>query len=202
MSAPQIRFYTAQELELLAETFIKEFHKPPESIPVEIDLIVQRDLHIDILPFSCLESKYGLHGYLALSLKTIYIEQYIMDVDNFERRYRFILAEEIAHLILHKELFSGVKEPEDYFKALDKITEFEHGRMDLDAKRLAEGILLPAEIFRKETLRVLADLPKTNEPPIIKRMKLFYKLADMFNISEEAISYRYRHLGLSTQFEV
>lgn len=149
MPTPQIKFYAPQALESLAEAFLDEFDKPVDSLPVEIDLIIQRDLKIEIIPFISLEQRYGLHGYLALSLKTIYIDQYIMDTDSFERRYRFTLAEEVAHLILHKNLFAGVKIPEDYLETFDKISEGERLRMDLDAKRLAEAILMPAELFRK-----------------------------------------------------
>jgi hypothetical protein len=69
MHSPVIKFYLPQALEQLAEIFIEKFHTPSDSLPIEVDVIAQRDLGIEIMPFSCLELKFGLHGYLALSLK-------------------------------------------------------------------------------------------------------------------------------------
>ncbi|MEW6009571.1 MAG: ImmA/IrrE family metallo-endopeptidase [Candidatus Omnitrophota bacterium] len=196
MASPKISFYTPQELETFAEVFLEKFHKPADSLPVEIDTIVEADLDIRILPFSCLEQNYGLHGYLALSLKKIYIDQYIMDEDNFERRYRFTIAEEVAHSLLHKDLFKDVKTPKEYLDALDKISESAHAQMDIDAKRLAEAILMPAVLFRKESLRIATEIGKNNKTG---KSSLFSKLADKFNVSIEAVGYRFRHLGLATQ---
>jgi len=196
MPHPKIRFYTPQELETFAEIFLEKFYSSGESLPVEIDTIVEADLDIRILPFSCLEQKYGLHGYLALSLKKIYIDQYIMDEESFERRYRFTVAEEVAHSLLHKDLFKDVTTPEEYMVALDKITETEHARMDIDAKRLAEAILMPADLYRKECLKIATEISGKNKST---KSVLFLRLANEFNVSEEAVGYRFRHLGLDSQ---
>lgn len=199
MPHPRIRFYFPQELETFAEVFLEKFHNPPDSLPIEIDTIVEADLDIRILPFACLEQKYGLHGYLALSLKKIYIDQYIMDDDSFERRYRFTVAEEVAHSLLHKDLFKDVTTPEEYLIALDKITESEHARMDIDAKRLAEAILMPADLYRRECLKIATEIVDKNKP--VKAI-LSLRLASKFNVSEEAVGYRFRHLGLATQIDL
>lgn len=199
MPSPKIRFYSPQELETFAEVFLDKYHKPPESLPVEIDTIAEADLKIGVIPFSSLEFLSGLHGYLALSLKRIYIDQRIMDEDIYERRYRFTVAEEIAHLLLHKELFSEVETPKDYFDVLDKISEREHARMDIDAKRLAEAILMPAELFRKKCINAATNLK--GKTPVTKGM-LFKKMANLFAVSEIAVDYRYWHLGLRGQIEI
>jgi len=199
MPAPHIRFYSPQELETFADAFLKKFHRPFDSLPVEIDTIVEADLDIRILPFSCLEQRYGLHGYLALSLKKIYIEQYIMDEESFEKRYRFTVAEEVAHLLLHKDLFKDVETPQEYLNTFDKITESEHTRMDMDAKRLAEAVLMPAEIFRRECLRLITE-SKSRQ---VNTKPTFYSiLANKFNVSEDAIGYRFWHLGLYNQISL
>ena len=195
MSDLPIKFYTHQELESIAEVFVENFHKPEDSLPVEIDTIVEADLDIRIYPYSSLEDLHGLHGYLALSLKKIYVDQNIMDSDLFERRYRFTVAEEVGHYMLHKYLFAGVETPEDYINAYGRISAKEYGKMDMDAKHLGGAILMPTELFRKECLSYA-----TNTPGITSDV-LFKYLAGQFNVSPLAVYYRFRLLGLKEQID-
>lgn len=191
---PIVSFYSPQELETFAEVFLQKYASPIQ-IPIDIELIIEKNIGISILDCE-LELNYGLHGYLALSLKTIYIERFIMDSDNHEKRYRFILVEEIGHLILHKNLFKGVKTPEDYINALDQISEAEHKRMDMDAKRLGEAILMPAESFRKAALDVAMSSSRRTMPELRKIV------GEFFNVSEIAVFYRFSHLGLAKQIKL
>ncbi len=199
MPSPKIHFYTPQELEAIAEVFLKKYHHPPDSLPVKIYTIAEADLKIEVYPFLGLEREYGLQGYLALSLRRIRIDQRIMDEDRYERRFRFTVAEEIAHLILHKELFEGVETPEDYIDAHDKISERENTRMDMDAKHLAEAILLPTELFTKQTLKFAIASKKNVQ---LTKEGLFKKLADIFVVSTSVVDYRFWRLGLGRQIEL
>lgn len=195
MSNLPIKFYTHQELETMAEVFLEAFHKPQDSPLVEIDMIVEADLDIRILPYSNLETFHGLHGYLALSLKAIYIDQNIMDSDLFERRFRFTVAEEVGHYMLHRDLFAGVKTPDDYLNAVDRISSKEYAKMDIDAKYLGGAILMPSEIFRKESLDYATNATKVIEDELFKR------LSNKFNVSTHAVSRRFKVLGLKDQIE-
>ena len=191
---PAVSFYSPQELETFAEVFLEK-HALPLQIPVDIELIIEKNLGISIIDAD-LEEHYGLHGYIAISLETIYIERFIMDSPNHEKRYRFILAEEVGHLILHKDLFKGVKTADDYIAALDKISEAEHKRMDIDAKRLGESILMPAGAFRKCALDVSVS---TGTMTMAKLREI---VGDFFNVSEAAVHYRFKHLGLVSQIKL
>lgn len=195
MSNLPIKFYTHQELETFAEVFLDNFHKPKNSFPIEIDVIAEADLKIGIYPFSELEERYGLHGYLALSLEKIYVDQKLMDLDLFEKRYRFTVAEEIGHYVLHKNIFDGVKTPEDYMDAYGKISAKEYAKMDMDAKHLGGAILMPSDLFRKKSLEYATSVPVLNSG------SLFRHLSNLFNVSPLAIYHRFRVLGLKEQIE-
>ena len=65
----------------VAEIFVSKFNNPQNRIPIEIDLIAERDLNISIIDFSMLKEKYGLEAFLALGKKTIYIDTALMDID-------------------------------------------------------------------------------------------------------------------------
>ncbi|MBI4680411.1 MAG: ImmA/IrrE family metallo-endopeptidase [Nitrospirae bacterium] len=195
MSDLPIKFCTHQELETIAEIFLDAFHKPKDSLPVEIDVIVEADLDIGIYPYSELQERHGLQGYLALSLKKIYVDRNIMDSDLFERRYRFTIAEEVGHYMLHKNIFADVKTPEDYIDAYGRISAKEYAKMDMDAKHLGGAILMPTELFRKESLAYATNTPGLTSD------ELFKYLSGVFNVSPLAVYHRFRVLGLSEQIE-
>lgn len=195
MPSPSVQFYSPQAIEQLAETIIEKFHRPSDSLPVEIDVIAERDLRVNIMPFSGLRQR-GLHGYLALSRKTIYIDEYLMNEDYCENRYRFTVAEEVGHLLLHTELFKNVATPDDYFKALDRITTSEVAQMDSEAKHLGEAILMPAELFRARALSYANESSKSGP---LKKSEVYQKLSIDFMVSTEAVNYRFSHLGLCHQ---
>jgi len=193
MSDPFIRFYTVAELEEFAQVFISEFHKPADILPIEIDLITERDLGISVISFSMLRERYGLEAFLALGKKTIYIDTALMDSDAYINRYRFTIAEEISHRILHGDLFKNVENIEEYFSALDKIRHFEQAQMDKDAKYLASAVLMPTGIFTKLSTDYSTEL---NGKGQILRYNVVKKLAKEFVVSTETASIRFEQLKL------
>lgn len=199
MAPSNIKFFSPEEIELLSSLFLKQYNKPPDSIPVELDLIIQRELGIDILPFFELQNRHGLEAYLALGCKTIYMDGYIMDQDKMERRYRFTLGEEIAHFILHKDLFKGVKTIDEYLVVVDNVSTKEYLRMQQDARRLAGAILMPAQIFRDKAVE--QAIGSTEKGSNLKNIVIIPFLANVFNVSQTSASVRFDQLGLGNQFE-
>jgi len=193
MPDPYIRFYTIAELEEFAEIFIAKFNKPPDTIPVEIDLIIERDLGISIIDFSMLKEKYGLEAFLALGKKTIYVDAVLMDSEAYINRYRFTMAEEIGHRILHKDLFKNIRNVEEYFEVLDKVKQFELSRMDKDAKYLASAVLMPTGIFIKLATDYATEL---NGEAQLLRYNIVEKLSKVFVVSFETASIRFEQLKL------
>jgi len=86
------------ELRRRAEAFL-ERHNPNETIPVPIEAIVEFDFGIDIVPTPGLQNAFEIVGYIAKDLQSIYIDSYVFE--HREKRYRFSLAHELAHRILH-----------------------------------------------------------------------------------------------------
>lgn len=193
MSDPNIQFYTLAELEEFAEIFIGKFHNPPDSLPVEIDLITERNLGVSIIDYSMLKEKYGLEAFLALGKKTIYIDQDLMDSETYTNRYRFTVAEEVSHRILHGDLFKNVEDVKGYFAALDKIKHFQLARMDKDAKYLASAILMPTAIFTKLATDYVTEL---NGRRNVLRYNVVSKLSKVFEVSLETASIRFEQLKL------
>ena len=196
MAPSDIRFFTPAELELAASFFLEEYNKPQNLIPVEIDLIIEREFDIRVLDFGGLQEFHGLEAYLALGCHTIYVDRNYMDLEKMERRYRFTLAEEIAHFILHKDLFKGVKTVEEYLKVSDELSFGERSRMQRDARRLAGAILMPADIFERKAREQAVGTSLTGAS--LRNIVIIPYLANIFNVSEATATVRYEQLGLDS----
>ncbi|MDD5421974.1 MAG: ImmA/IrrE family metallo-endopeptidase [Candidatus Omnitrophica bacterium] len=193
MPDPHITFYPIAALEEIATVFLSKFNTSVTPLPIEIDLISEKSLGINIIDFSMLKEKYGLEGFLALGKKTIYIDGYLMDNDNFYNRYRFTVAEEVAHSILHGNLFKNIKDIEEYFDAFDKLKHFQVARMDQDAKYLASAILMPTEPFTELATEYIAELDGEGK---VLRYGAVEKLSKKFEVSFETASIRFEQLKL------
>ncbi len=73
-----------------------------DNFPNPIDEVVEFDYSIDIVPFPNLQGDFDIDGFMSGDLSRIYIDDFIFKKRPF--RYRFTLAHEIGHLILHKDL--------------------------------------------------------------------------------------------------
>lgn len=105
--APKWR--TDDEIEAIAQAFLSK-HPLYASIPVDIDRIVQFDLCMDIVPIPGLKtvskrSGLDIDAYISADFSSITIDQFIM----MERqaRYRFSLAHEIGHMVLHRNTYES-----------------------------------------------------------------------------------------------
>src|SRR2546430_809327 len=90
------------DLRRKAQAFLEK-HNPHGTIPVAIEAIVEFDFGIDIVPTPGLQEAFEIVGYISKDLRSIYVDQYVFE--HREKRYRFSLAHELAHRILHADLF-------------------------------------------------------------------------------------------------
>lgn len=197
MPDPQPVLYERGQLENIAAQVIERFHKPPGSLPVDIELIIERDFGITILPFQELLTLYGFEAFIALSRKNIYVDPSLLDLDQNENRYRFTLAEELAHGILHRNLYQAISTPDDYHEMLMNIKPEIHDAMDRDAKHLAGAILMPASMYRERALQIFHEADRTKYKTSMElQVEIAAQLAPVFGVSGQASWVRFNKLGL------
>ncbi len=194
MVPPDIKFFTHSQLELAASLFLDQYNKPAGSIPIEIDLIIEKELDIRIMPFTGLLEFHGLEAYLALGCRSIYVDNNLMDLDRLERRYRFTLAEEASHLILHRDLFKDVKTVDEYLAASEELSIEARKRLQRDARRLAGAILMPSDSFERKAREQAAGSQYAGS--LLRDFIVIPYLSNVFNVSEGTTSIRYEQLGL------
>src|SRR3989442_321099 len=95
-------FYSYEAIVAAADECRRK-HDPQAAIPVPIEDIVDRGFRIDIVPEYGMEDRFQAVAFLTRDLKEIRVDRRV-----FERqpgRLRFSLAHELAHLILHADVY-------------------------------------------------------------------------------------------------
>lgn len=193
----QIPFLKDEEIRLRADGF-REQHWG-DRIPVDIELVAERNLHLMMIPIPGLRSQIQTDAFLSNDLKEIIYDPKCPDV-----RVRFSVAHEIAHLVLHAGVIAAFRP-----RSLDEWKEMQHqlpetmwGRAEYQAREFAGRLLVPVRQL-VETLRefqpliikaqqIVPDL----ELPVIKDL-LSPKLAKRFFVSDEVIIRRMDAEGIS-----
>ncbi len=78
-----------------------------EEIPVPIEEVVEFDLGFDIILTENMQRDFDVEGFTTFKDKSIYVDDFIYK--NRLYRYRFTLAHEVGHIVLHKSLLEGIE---------------------------------------------------------------------------------------------
>jgi hypothetical protein len=137
-------FLPYDKLRQIADEFLAQYH-PDGSIPVPIELIVDNDFDLDIVPVPGLEDSIGIASYPTSDLKEIHVDDWVYKRQ--PQRYRFCLAHELSHLLIHQDIFSQLSfnSMEGWRVAVCSIPEEEYSWIEHQAYNLAGLILVPAE---------------------------------------------------------
>jgi len=193
MSTNYIKWHTHESLEKIASEIHKKYRC---NVPVDIDYIVEM-MGIELFDISRLKEDFGIYGFLGRvqGRYVIYVQKGAFDATNYNTT--LTIAEELTHYILQKKYFKDVKDIEGAYSFYADISEKSKSMMEFNAKYLAGAILVPADILREEA----TNLVKENKDVLFSLLKedfnemidtLSSKLRDVFQVPENAISYRLR----------
>ena len=137
-----IYYISDDEIEKRAEEFLAQY-LPQREIPIPIEEIIEVDMGIEILPIPAFFSRYGIVGYMSNDMRTLVVDEDTMK--RFAPRYRFTLAHELAHNLLHSEYIRS-EFPENEMSWKEKLLNRDpkiHSRLEIQANRMAGAILVP-----------------------------------------------------------
>lgn len=141
LKAPRLNYeYIYQE----AERFLRDYH-PERTLPVPIHEIIDIKLGIHIVPKFMLEKHIGLVGFLSNDFSTIHVDENVYDYQEF--RFRFTLAHEIGHLMLHKSMYKDLSfsSPEDWKSIQLKMKDDVRKWFEWQANCFAGLVLVPRD---------------------------------------------------------
>lgn len=189
---PSVPHLSYEQLRAHAGEFLKRYH-PSGKIPVPIEQIVEFQLKLDIIPLPGLREAYEIDGFTSGDLTAISVDQFVYE--HRFRRYRFTLAHEVGHVILHAKLFK-----EHSFQTVDGWKRFIKTFPDLDLSRLEwqahsfSGLVLaPKEALEqtvREKLRLVKASKLRHEEDFAKDLAI-EMTATHFDVSKEVIERRF-----------
>ncbi len=186
------------ELERRAEQLLRDAWGWPPSIPVDIESLVEREpgVLLDILPG--LQTLCGVVGIARYEPDTDTM-RILIDADVADHPagsfYRFTVAEEFAHVLLHRDIMAQVQSVEDLL-ALHAWRGYHE--IDRNAKRLAAAVLMPTITVSREARAAYPQLVKAvgfGDPAAVEA-HLAERLARLHAVSAAAMRNRLKEWPL------
>lgn len=120
------------------------------SIPINIEYIIEFKHGMDIVPLPGLQSWFDIEGFSTSDFSTIYTDQFVYEQRPY--RYRYTLAHELGHKVLHQEYLSKLKfsSISEWVNVVDQLDPADHSKMEYQAYTFAGLVLVPPELLRAE----------------------------------------------------
>ncbi len=182
-----------RDLRRRAGDFLRTHH-PAGTIPVPIEEIVEFRYRMDIIPVPGLQDAFEVDGFISSDLKAITVDASMQK--HRPGRYRFTLAHELAHAVLHRRIFLANRfgRVEDWKRFQRDLDEADRGWLEYQAYAFAGLILVPTEPLLAEyqkALRVAGraglSLQSAGE---VARPYIANWLARRFDVSSQVIEKR------------
>lgn len=201
MTAPlRIPYLSYEDIGKISFEFLGA-HELDQQVPVDVEAILEFILDVGIIPTPGYQQNHSIEGSLSLDMRTIYVDEHVYRA--VETRYRFTLAHELGHIVLHKNIFKGLKaesivEWKRIYKTIDENVYF---AVEKQAYDFAGLILVPAVHLQTRFVRLIAE-NKTNfsdakRKGISKEKTLdffktnaVFRLARVFNVSPDVMERR------------
>ena len=153
-----------EQIRRIANTFLTRFHSS-RNLPIPIEEIIELQLAIHIVPIPGLQQAFEIEAFTTSDCREICVDEFVYK--HRYRRYRFSLAHELGHILLHRTLyeeaqFRTVREWKKYIK---EFPSEEYPWFEYQAYSFAGLVLVPgreleiqAEKSARTALRHRIDL--------------------------------------------
>ena len=189
-------FLPYDKLREVAADFLCQHH-PSGEIPIPIESIIEFRFKLDIVPVPGLMDEFDVDAFITSDLSEIRVDRFIQA--SRSARYRFSLAHELAHLLIHKEVFRELKftSVKEWKTAMGSIAEDQYEWIEYQAYSLGGLILVPSvplkSVFEekcREAKRAGLDL---HDIDTSMRKTVESHIGRYFEVSGEAIARRMKY---------
>lgn len=195
-------FLSYDDIRISAKDFLYKYN-PNDTIPVKIDEIIEKKLNMDIIPINGLRQFCHVDGFISHNCKEICVDLSVFE--RYENRLLFTLAHEIAHMILHKDLFeiSDYSTMEEWISFVNSINQKEYSFLEFHANSFAGLVLVPEWHLKIEYEKTLSiyDFNSISEisNEVLNDWVSRY-LSDKFNVSSQVILKRLKYDRIIDQY--
>jgi hypothetical protein len=174
-----IPYRSDDELKEEARKFLASYN-PENTVPVPIEHIADYALGISILPTKDLERVWGIDAFINSRLDTIVIDYWAYM--NQEARSRFSIAHEIAHKVLHADIYEQleIEDEKSYLHFQENGNLTGKGSMEYQAYCFAGYVVLPESTFNPRFEELYNSLSSVDVDELYQMMRI---LEDEFQVS-------------------
>jgi hypothetical protein len=131
---------------------LRAAHPAGREIPVKVLDLAEFDLGLELVPVDGLREQLDIDALLMGDLKAILVDKRAFMNPRLEYRLRFSVAHEIGHLILHRDIYGGLKHTSaaEWFDYISAIPDVEYGWVEWQAYEFAGRLLVPPDALREE----------------------------------------------------
>lgn len=144
------------------DRFCEKFRVDQNLVPLDVELLVEADLHILLRPEHGVKSKGGVEAFLFADRTTMMVDATAFDQNS--PRLRFTIAHEIGHYVLHEDVYKHAifKSITDWLNFFDELPEETHRRLEWQANEFAGRLLIPRPLLVKQFNEAKSKLKGTD----------------------------------------
>jgi len=198
------RYMSFEEIQNYVDSFLSDYY-PEGSIPIPIEEIIDLNMGLNIIPIPHLRVVFQSEGFLSNDLQSIWVDEYA--AVHYESRYRFTLAHEIGHRVLHRHFYESVdfEDAQQWLGVVNSISKTDLDQIEFQANEFAGRLLVPrSELSERLSLRVkTAKEHGVSIPKLIEQEWeiLYDDVADDFGVSGAVIQRRVSRENLKELFK-
>jgi Zn-dependent peptidase ImmA (M78 family) len=87
-------------------------------------------------------------AFIDTTSKAVFVDADLIDNVQLEKKYRFTLGEELAHLLIHPSIFANCKSVEQRLAIEEELNDIRRDRLENNARALASALLMPEATIR------------------------------------------------------
>lgn len=186
--------HSYEQLRRRANDFLRTYHAKG-TIPVPIEEIIEFTFRFDIVPVPGLHKSFEVDGFISSDLRTITVDEFVYE--SRPGRYRFTLAHELGHAILHKRVFQKARfsKASEWKRFVKEIDEETYGWLEWQAYAFAGLILVPSlplkqSLDQARRLAIRRGLSSSKIENDVARFVIAAWLAKRFDVSSQVIEKR------------
>jgi len=199
---------TYQQIKQKAQNFLNTYH-PSLELPVPIEEIIEFEIGLNIYPFPNLYRTHRQNGFLSSDLTTI-----MVDEDQYKYyipKYRFTLAHELGHLVLHRKIyqrytFSKIHEYIEWYKS---ISNWDVDMLEWQCDTFAGLILVPEETLISECKKTIGKYKKEIKKLISSNIEVWEiwsylpnKIASVYDVNPPVVEIRIRNSRIDSKVDL
>ncbi len=175
---------TNEQISQVAQDILTQFGYA-NGDPVDVEAICEKHFGLSLIPINQLKSYHGVDAYVTSDFR-IMVDQTCFEENS--PRYRFSLAHELAHFVLHADAYKklGIHDISTHLAVQNKLSSSELKKIEQQAYRFAGCLLLPDSAFSPIVSKNLND-EILGSMTIGQAFAAIEDMANMFDVSKDVV---------------